>query len=373
MKVIYHGFDGLEFAINASLTETICDALSKAQAQVKGTDEVCALNVGNDWLHVEATGARGGYAYRCKHPATGDWFFKKHSQSKDTWGIRFSASSHAIAINGLEGLRRKCAELLHEMEISAPDSAYRPSRVDFAVDFILPEFELDPELFVINSQTSRKDIFDIEKLQVNAKSNRSTSITVGKMPNRQVIIYDKSLEARIKGKHEWPMIWRKTMGEELNGARVWRVELRVAKRHLKDVWNIDGWFSFYELLPRIMHKLMEDMRYCVAGNASNRSRWQMHPVWRKVSEVVAESLFDHTPLLSPEEYTEVKREQKIAELHRQALGLLVSTAAIEGVDTNGFDGYLAKTAADFSKTAKKSNPPLDQKIVRAKRRYLHLV
>ncbi|EDZ41844.1 conserved hypothetical protein [Rhodobacteraceae bacterium HTCC2083] len=373
MKVIYHGFDGLEFAIKASLTEEFCEKFKAAQNHAKETDEVAVLKVGDEWLHVHSMGARGGYAYRLSHAATGTWFFKKHSLNNDAWGIRFSAASHALAINGLEGLRQKCADLLTTLGIKVSDSDYRPSRVDFAVDFIIPHFEPEPDLFVINSQTSRKDHLENDGIQVNAKSNRVTSVTVGMMPNRQVIIYDKTLEATVHRKGEWPLIWRQRAGSELDGARVWRVELRIAKRCFKDAWNVEGWASFYELLERILQKLLLDVRYCIVSTDTKRSRWPTHPIWHEVSRVVSESLFDHVPNLAPDEYKEVKREQKIGELQKQALGLLISTAAIENVNVNSFDNYLTETAKVLARTAKASNPPLEQKLYRAKGRYLHLV
>ncbi|MGB7318887.1 MAG: hypothetical protein WBC85_13050 [Planktotalea sp.] len=373
MKVIYHGFDGLEFAIKASLTEEMCGEFSAAQELAKENDEFCALKVGDEWLHIHSTGARGGYAYRLSHASTGTWFFKKHSLNNDAWGVRFSAASHALAISGLEGLRQKCAALLLTLGIKASDSDYRPSRADFAVDFIIPNFEPKPENFVINSQTNRKGISEIEGIETNAKSNRITSITVGKMPNRQVIIYDKSLEANIRRKGEWPLIWRQNVGSELDGARVWRVELRIAKRHFKDVWNVDGWASFYELLKRILQKLLNDIRYCEPNAEAKRARWTVHPIWQEVSRVASESLFDHIPTLTPDKYVEVKREQKIDELQKQALGLLISTAAIEDVKSVDLEEFLINAAKSLAQTAQTSNPPLEQKIARAKARYIHLV
>ncbi|MDA9207824.1 hypothetical protein N9O61_02955 [Octadecabacter sp.] len=313
MIPIYHGFDGLEFAINVAIPEHLCIRLQEAQATARDTDDPVQVGFGSDWLVIHPTGARGGYAFRCTHAKTGEWFFKKPLE-KDPWGVRFSCASQALALHGLEGVRQMCKALLESLDIDAPDSAYCPSRVDFAVDFIGPDFKLDPDLFVVHSNTGRRTIADIETIDIHARSNRTTSVTVGKMPGRQVIIYDKTQEVLAHRKFEWHKIWDRALaskGLTRDHAPIWRVEVRVAKRHLKDNWNVKSWASLYELLPEIFQKLLSDIRYCAPSIDSNRSRWEPHQMWQDVSGLIETDLFNHVSTLSPDEYIEVKREQKI--------------------------------------------------------------
>ena len=380
MKPIYHGFDGLEFAIKATIPAELNDTLSKLKANIQGHDPECYFAFGDVLLMVRETGARGGYAYSCREASTGDWFFKKPSLS-DPWGVRFSASSSAIAILGIEGLRLRCAEVLAALDINAPVEAYRPSRVDFAIDFLAPDFAVCPDNFVIHSRTGLKSIDLIEELQVNGRSSRTTSVTVGKMPGRQCIIYDKREEVMVKRKHEWPAIWSRALNgptaspldlSDRAASQVWRVELRAGKRHLKDVWDINSWASLYEMLPRVLLKMMDDISYCQPAPDTNRSRWPNHSIWQAVRHVVASDLFIEVPTLSPEEYIEIKKAQKVDELATQTLGLSISIAAVEGCGANDFDAFLKGLAEQLSDKAGSSHRSLLGRLSVAAKKYRYL-
>jgi hypothetical protein len=102
-------------------------------------------------------------------------------------------------------------------------------------------------MFVMHSHTGRRTISDIDIIDSFGQANQVTSVTIGRMPLRQVIIYNKSKEAEVKRKWEWSMIWAKKLGcsvADMSKVTVWRVELRVAKRHLKDKWFVSSWAWF---------------------------------------------------------------------------------------------------------------------------------
>ncbi|MEP3037032.1 MAG: hypothetical protein ABJO67_22115, partial [Pseudoruegeria sp.] len=147
----------------------------------------------------------------------------------------------------------------------------------------------------MHSRSSRRSFDLITDIETNGHSSRTTSVTVGKMPNRQAILYDKREEVLARGKIEWPAIWAKTLYgthakpldlSNRKMAQIWRIEIRVAKRHLKDVWGIKGWESFYSLLPDVFGSLLQGIRYCVPTTDENRSRWPTHPMWSVVKEIV---------------------------------------------------------------------------------------
>ncbi len=379
-SVLYHGFDGLEFAIMANIPKALSDELAEAKSMAAEFKTASTVTRGPIHLSVRETGARGGYTYSCSEVETGNWFFKKPSIS-DPWGIRFSASSAALAVHGLEGVRERVRHLLSSFEIYAPDSAFNISRADFAVDFMAPDFRLAPNNFVMHSRLSRKSIDLIEHIEANGRSNRTTSVTVGKMPNRQAIIYDKREEVLVKGKWEWPVIWARSLhgptAPPLDIRRqdlipIWRIEIRVAKRHLKDVWGVKGWESFYRLLPEIYAKLLSDIRYCSPSNDENRARWPSHPMWRTVDELVNTQLFEFLPNLAPEEYVEIKRDQKVCELHNQIVGLAISAAGIEGINNGDLRNYLAQIGKNIQHVIPSNNDVPKTKLDRATGRYAYL-
>ncbi|MEP2782297.1 MAG: hypothetical protein ABJP33_07710 [Pseudoruegeria sp.] len=202
------------------------------------------------------------------------------------------------------------------------------------------------------------------------------------MPNRQAILYDKREEVLARGKIEWPAIWAKTLYgthakpldlSNRKMAQIWRIEIRVAKRHLKDVWGIKGWESFYSLLPDVFGSLLQGIRYCVPTTDENRSRWPTHPMWSVVKEIVDTRLFEFVPNLMPEEYVAIKRDQKLDELRLQIFGLAIATAAIEGINSPDIRDYLAQVGPQIKSAIPNSNDKLCSKLTRAKGKYGYLV
>lgn len=381
MQPIYYGFDGLEFAIKVIIPRELDQRLSEMKVLAQEAhDDFHTLFRGLQ-ITVRESGARGGYAYSVREHSTGDWFFKRPKRN-DPWGIRFSASSAALVLYGLEGLRLRAIEVLSRLGVYAHDESYSPSRVDFAVDFLAPDFVVSPSNFVTHAHTGLKSFDEIYESQVNGRSSRTTSVTVGKMPGRQVIIYDKREEVIAKRKHEWAAIW----GRSINGptaspldladrasSQVWRVELRVGKRHLKDVWDINSWASLYQTLPRIYEKMLDDISYCMPTSDTNRSRWPNHPIWMTVRDTVASDLFDHIPKLAPEEYIEIKRQQKLNELEAQATGLIISMGGIEGVSDSSFSRYGAKMMSNIEARVKEDRRHLSDRLAESRQKYSYLV
>lgn len=70
----------------------------------------------------------------------------------------------------------------------------------YALDFLVPGFILSPENFVMHANARRADHIVYRAMQVNERSGRVTYGTVGKMPGRQVIVYDKRAEITAKRK-----------------------------------------------------------------------------------------------------------------------------------------------------------------------------
>jgi hypothetical protein len=174
------------------------------------------------------------------------------------------------------------------------------------------------------------------------------------------------------------MIWAKKLGcsvADMSEVTVWRIELRVAKRHLKDKWFVNSWASLYQMLPRIFQSLLADIRYCEVSEDTNRSRWPTHPVWQKMSEVVDGQLFEYVPNLAPEEYEEITIKQKSQELERQILGLLISTAGIQNLRAEQLRSHVVEIAHRLTgyASSKDARIPLEDKLEQAKSRYLFLV
>ena len=341
IEVLYRNFDGLDLSLQGALRRDLVAVLdlAKAEAQKKG----CAVVI--DYrgvrLSVAETGAPHGYAFRCD---TGDdgatWFFKRSMNPAD-WNMRVSVKSMALALYGLGGVRARLYEFL---AIAAETIGIESlSRVDYAVDLLLPAFVLVPEHFVMHSHCDRRDHVEPEEMAINGKSGRVTSVTVGHMPRRELIVYDKRAEVIQKHKVHWWEIWnagRRPRGlpeldpKDRRHTAVWRVEARAGKEHLKG-WGITRWSDLDAKAGDMLTGILKAIRYTVPFVDSNRSRWPDAPIWQTVRDQIAGDLFEMTSGAAPVRVKQVRRNHLIETLSKQ----------ITGTAARGYSVALFKTGA----------------------------
>ena len=134
-------------------------------------------------------------------------------------------------------------------------------------------------------------------LQVVGRSGRVESVTIGKNPNLQVILYDKRAEVLATNKRWWWPIWEDALAAKglppldvanRAASSIWRVEIRANKRHLKEKWEVSTWGHLLEKLPEVLAQALDDMHFTVPSADSNRARWPMHPLWELVRRELSE-------------------------------------------------------------------------------------
>jgi hypothetical protein len=321
LKPMYWNFDGLDVAFQGAIPQGLCDVLDQAKAEAQETRTKTLVEWRGECMHVAETGSKGGYAYICDTGPTGAiWFFSKN-QKATNWNIFVSVRSNALASMGLGVVR---AELYRFMEaIGAAVGDESISRVDYCLDFLGDEiaeatgtpFVLVPDAFVMHSHTSRSDHADDTDMQMHGVSGRYTSVTCGKIPGRQIIVYDKSTEVRRKQKHEWWAHWNAARDRQglppLTGQeRIWRVELRAGKDHLKDRWCITTWEQLDNKLGDLLTHALSDIRYTLpSATDQERFRWGNHPLWEAVARTVGTDLADMTCGAEPGVVKLVQRNQ----------------------------------------------------------------
>ncbi|UWQ19282.1 hypothetical protein [Jannaschia sp. M317] len=347
MIILYSGFDGLDLALKLNISDefdTLLAELKTDAAEIDGP-------VGGDWkgvpFTVQPTGARGGYAYRLDTGPDGEIWFLKRPNKNDPWGARLSAKSAALLCHGLPGWRARVERLAGLFSGVSEPVGVSISRVDVAVDILDPDFVPDDDYFVMHSRTGKKTIGEL--IETNGVSGRVTSITVGKMPGRQTILYDKREEVMAKSKREWPVIWNKALERRglphLNMAdpsvsRVWRIETRAGKDHLANRWHVRTWADLSHVLPLMLQAAMEDIRYCAPTADSNRARWPTHPMWAGALTEMVSCVERSIPVLEPADYRLITREERCAVIERQMLGLAVSYAVLHGRPKSEFEDFL---------------------------------
>jgi hypothetical protein len=250
MELLYRGFDGLDVSFQGRISPQLCKELEAAKEHAQESNGPTVLFWNGLKLEVREGGARGGYSFTgSTGPFGATWFFKRPNP-RDPWGVRASCNSFNLALNGIGGARAELYETMECLGVALAPEAESISRIDYAMDFLAPQLVLAPEHFVMHSNASWADHSEHPEISVHGRSGRVTSVTVGKMPGRQVIVYDKRAEVIARHKPGWWEIWnaeRLRVGQpplnqdDPTECRVWRVELRAGKHHLNERWGIRTW------------------------------------------------------------------------------------------------------------------------------------
>ena len=116
-----------------------------------------------------------------------------------------------MAIGGLGRVRDNLHEFLETISVMITANDVSVSRADYAIDLLMPEFELVPGNFILHSKPDRASF---EEMAVHGVSGRVTSVRIGCMPGRQVAVYDKRADIIRKRKPEWWEIYNANLARD---------------------------------------------------------------------------------------------------------------------------------------------------------------
>ena len=382
MHLIRYGFDGLDLAYNLSIPEDLAQQLEEQRAVADAEDRYLGLIQRHGVsLIVHATGAKGGYAFRCDSGLGGPlgelWLFKRPTERKDPWGVRVSCRALPLALDGLAKVRQRIEATMAALGMSVKSGDEAIARVDVACDILAPDFVADRNCVVAHSQTTIKDITP-DMMQVVGRSGRLESITIGKNPGRQVVIYDKRAEVIAMQKPYWWPIWDAALAEQglppldpkdrANSA-VWRVELRLYKRHLKDKWRVSTWGDLRDKLPEMLHYTLCDIRYTQPSNDSNRARWPDHPIWGIAHDAFGRDMADLASMADRAVIDDMLRSRSDEALRAQITSCLLSRAALHRVADGRIDAFALGTCQQLIRDWKRYPERHNEKLARARVRY----
>lgn len=381
MLLLYRGFDGLDVSFAGQISAEFAAALAEAKERAQFTHRDAHLAWNGVELQIKESGAKGGYAFIASTGALGaTWFFKKPN-AHDPWGVRVSCASFQLAMHGLGGARAHLYETLGQLEVRLGREGESIGRVDYALDFLAPEFTLIKDHFVTHSNANLGEHFESVDLAVNGRSSRCTSVTVGRNPGRVVIVYDKRAEIIAKRKHAWWEIWdaallssgvQPLIREDPKQSRVWRVEIRAGKHHLKERWNIRRWSDLDARLGDTIAATLDAVRYTTPSEDSNRSRWPDHDLWTRVRTETATDLFEMRTFVDPDLIKRVQAEAHDQLLAAQMSGLLTTRAALQGRKASELPAFATQVGRELSEAVTAAPARYEQKLAEAKSRY-HLL
>ncbi|WP_390911851.1 hypothetical protein [Pseudosulfitobacter sp. SM2401] len=408
MTILHKGFDTIALSIKAALTPEFLDYLETEQTRAKADNASVLCRYGDVQFHLKHHGGTGYQFLLDGGPDGASWAFKR-PHPKDPWGVRINIGSRHLALYGLGRAKAHVEDTLAAWGIRFQADDVSIARVDFCVDVFAPSFTLQPEHFVMHSGTGRRDYITDTDKAVNGKSGRTTSVTLGKMPNRQVIVYDKRAEVIARSKTYWWAIWNDTLRKQNlpplryvtvrresgpdaspvtlpyvenadhfidatqpDISRVWRVEFRAGKAYLKDTWGIRTWGQLFDLFGDLIQQTGETVRYTAPNNDPNRSRWPSHPIWDAIVAEMTDDLLEMHSGANPNPIKEVHKGTHISVLIRNILGTSISLAALNGVDIDGIGDFFDKTGNDLKCLALSNLTKTEKQLNDAKDRYVFL-
>jgi len=306
VKLLYQNFDGLDFSINGAFPEEVLNALREAKEKSQkqhGNKILTYIGPTNLPVHVYPTGAKGGYLFTFDTGPDGAIWFVKNTTIPAAGNIRISCSSLSLALDGYEKTRNLLLFLLMNIGVTGlfenegqslplvPTSNSIIGRVDYCFDFLMDDdFNPDPRHFIIHPRSKARGEIG-EKPKYEVQGGYFQSVMVGKMPNRQMIIYDKTAEIMDHDKPYWWDIWG--LDKNTTQGTIWRIEARAGKDELQD-WNIRSFQDLDKKLGDVMLYNLSKSRFAVPSQDTNRSRWPTHPLWEACQDAAKNALAPYT-------------------------------------------------------------------------------
>tara|TARA_R110002094_G_scaffold220476_1_gene193253 strand:+ start:2845 stop:3984 length:1140 start_codon:yes stop_codon:yes gene_type:complete len=375
MELLHKGFDALDVSYAVHFPEKFMPILHQAKQKAGEIKAPVMVSLDGVGFNVSSGGMQGGYAFWCSTGSAGENWGIKMPNTKDPWGVRVSVSAIQTALLGLGGVKERLESKFERLGIPLRQGQESISRVDFALDFIMPNFDLVTDNFVMHPRFGWKRHVPITEYKEAGRTGRTQSVTVGKNPGRQIIVYDKRAEVLAKGKSHWPLVWNKSREKQGlpaldlsdgENSQVWRVELRAYKRHLKEDWGVTTWSQLEKKLPEIFNGLLSDIRYTRPTLDATRSRWPEHELWARVRKELQDDLSKMKSFATESAIAEVLKAEREQMLMAQIVGCALSLAASRNIEFVGLSSF-ARTLGGEIKELFRDNPAkTERKFAQAK-------
>jgi hypothetical protein len=115
--------------------------------------------------------------------------------------------------------------------------------------------------------------------------------------------------------------------------------------------------------------LVSVVRYTFPNGDPNRSRWPNHLLWEIVVAEMNDDLLEMRSGADPNPMKEVHKETHISMIARQAFGLNITLAALNGVAIDDLPEFFNATIEGFKDTAQAEPEDTAKKLQIAKDRY----
>nr|WP_323782587.1 hypothetical protein [Amylibacter sp.] len=348
VQILHSGFDGLKFTVQAEIPLPLREQLASAKEFAIQTGQDCFLRIGEITLFVSPKGGRNFVAHTGETGAV--WLFQDPmNRTAYNPAITVDFRAFGLATGGLDHAEKHFREVMDALEIPYGEHQLRVTRTDYAVDFLAPWFEPDRRCLITPPGTKTTEYTGVDETITQARGARVTGLRSGAVANRQLAIYDKRLEVIQKSKHGWLTLWnaeRAKCGQDpldlsdQSASQVWRFELRLGSKQLREKFEIHSWADVRESLGDAYNDAFQRLRYTIPTHDSNRARWPTHELWHAFADTINNDLDVHRCGVLPSEVVYANRIAKMRELDRQILGLFFTRAAISEIGEDEFFEFM---------------------------------
>jgi len=352
IKLRYAGFDTLDIAFMGALPEAILEDLQEARDQAEKQEEPVLIEFGPGKVkaHISGNGKPGGYRFILDTGPLGAIWMIKRNSAENQWNFFVSPRSTMLLAYGYRETFEQLLETIKAM--GGRVITHSINRADFAMDFETNGFELHPEQIVAHSHSKvspryskRASKEDDNQPHMVLRGRRVESITIGKQPGRQIIIYDKRREAIERQKYHWFKVWGKDRHDP--NLEIWRIEVRGGKKELKDNYRITTLYDFEASIGDVIINALHSIRHLASGQVdSNVSRQALSPLWQAAQSVAASDLRTLRSGLTPGQVREVEREKAIETYTALCMGNAIGLCVAEGISDDDIRERLPRELKD---------------------------
>ncbi len=280
------------------------------------------------------------------------------------WGASVKYLSAGLWEHGIDALRERARLILAEIfEKPKKDYWQKVSRCDFCFDVYSPEFTRQMKPAIMDgvcslSRVKERANFKTEGGQIYMNGTKIETLTIGSKANLQVEVYDKSLEIRQKSQKTW---FYEVWGNKYE-TDVWRVEIRFSGKFLKNR-GILSWEEVADNLEYLLTEALISRRIAIPSKKDqNRSRWEIHPLWRLIYAEYA-----GTEMLKLGRRFTMRRDELAENIRQQIAGSLRCVTVL--ASGGAFDFELLEEELALVMDTLKNDKKHRKKIKRAAERY----
>ena len=342
-RILHAGVDTLDVAFKGAFPEKTLDLLEAArtsdEAQRYSRDVPVILGHGNAQFLLKPHGQRGGYQHVLTNGPMGAIFSVKNNSDPQQWNVFVSVRSLRLLTAGFEGATTWLRRTLRLAGFQIVDISV--NRVDYAIDLLAPGFVLDASQFVCTGRPkvrpywSKEQILDDDGSVPRAviRGRNFESVTVGTMPGRQVIVYDKRRAAIDQQQPYWFDAWGIDRTDPSQS--VWRVEFRAGREGLIKLLAGKAIGRPYDAVEAYLRPFLlsaaRQVRYTVpCTHQANISRLPLHPMWEAVEAALHHLPVAQTPSLPEEQALAILRQQRTDMAEKLTFGNLINLLVLQG-------------------------------------------